>query len=322
MKTCRKCNIEYHQVSCPVCKKAYKEKYKKQSLENTKENTHNCILCGVEKLKGFDCKNCQKIKNPQKTTRKCKACDNLLKLNEICSCFNDRKIKQQEYQKNWREKNISKYTTIYYENSKPKKQEYFEKNPMRKFYKSKITEFMAYEELEWKYIHADKNCAYCNIKLSFSGLSQTSIDRFDSNISYTLDNIRFTCLFCNLAKSQTKFHIFEDFINALRGNETYISKYIQENIPWNKINNRHLEISIDWVKNQYKKQDGKCFYSDLNMIHLDIHYFPFKISIERLDSNKDHVPDNCVLVCLGMNLGKNNKSVQELLEHLKLIKNL
>jgi len=88
------------------------------------------------------------------------------------------------------------------------------------------------------------------------------------------------------------------------------------------INNRHLEISIDWVKNQYKKQDGKCFYSDLNMIHLDIHYFPFKISIERLDSNKDHVPDNCVLVCLGMNLGKNNKSVQELLEHLKLIKNL
>ena len=175
------------------------------------------------------------------------------------------------------------------------------------------------------------NCIYCNVKIykekSFRRLADFSIDRIDSSIKkHTIDNIVFSCVFCNGAKNCVDKKIYIDFINGLKGNTGYIEKYKNETDKrWvykctTNSRQKNTPLSSSWVRNQFKKQEGKCFYSSLKMITSEINRFPFKPSIERLDNSLPHTEENCVLVCLGINLGRNKSTLEELKKHLKLIK--
>ena len=44
--------------------------------------------------------------------------------------------------------------------------------------------------------------------------------------------------------------------------------------------------------------------------------FLFKPSLERVDCSKIYSRDNCVLVCLGTNLGRNDINLEEYLEYI------
>lgn len=80
------------------------------------------------------------------------------------------------------------------------------------------------------------------------------------------------------------------------------------------------QISSDFLLNLYKSQNGKCFYSNLEM-DLDLTRKNLKnISIDRVDSNIGYTPENVVLCCLGINLAKNSFSLNDFNLFLKELK--
>lgn len=58
------------------------------------------------------------------------------------------------------------------------------------------------------------------------------------------------------------------------------------------------EINQQDIEEQYNKQNGFCFYSGIKM---NFDKNDWKISIERLDTNKGYIKDNIVLICLEFN---------------------
>jgi hypothetical protein len=45
----------------------------------------------------------------------------------------------------------------------------------------------------------------------------------------------------------------------------------------------------------------------------------FQPSVERLDCNIGHTPENCVIVCLSLNYGRNNCNIDNFKSHLEKI---
>jgi hypothetical protein len=85
--------------------------------------------------------------------------------------------------------------------------------------------------------------------------------------------------------------------------------------------NRHkthqITVTIDYVRNLYDKQEGKCALSKVKMVHKrhDLR----AISIDRINSEKGYEEDNIQLVCKFINLGKWTHSNQEVIEFLSEI---
>ena len=95
---------------------------------------------------------------------------------------------------------------------------------------------------------------------------------------------------------------------------------------WKNAVNRHIsrksnshikcELTYDDVVQIYDNQNGKCYYTGLEMVLLGAKS-PYKISIDRIDSNKNYSVDNCVLCCQCINYAKNMYSVEEFRLFLK-----
>ncbi len=49
--------------------------------------------------------------------------------------------------------------------------------------------------------------------------------------------------------------------------------------------------------------------------------YMFQPSVERLDCNIGHTPENCVIVCLSLNYGRNNCNIDDFTSHLEKITN-
>ena len=44
------------------------------------------------------------------------------------------------------------------------------------------------------------------------------------------------------------------------------------------------------------------------------------MSLDRIDNSKDHLIDNCQLVCLAIQYGRNNKTVEEVKAYIEKIR--
>lgn len=71
------------------------------------------------------------------------------------------------------------------------------------------------------------------------------------------------------------------------------------------------DITVDFLKALYAKQDGKCFYSGISF---DVDSRSYTWSIDRTDSSKGYTQDNVVLVTHIVNCMKNDLPVAEFLE--------
>lgn len=80
----------------------------------------------------------------------------------------------------------------------------------------------------------------------------------------------------------------------------------------NEIVRRHnqtgIEVAIDegYILDMWNQQDGKCYWSGLQMSPSSINKYPFQPSIDRLDNSKGYIPNNVVLCCFSMNMGRNS----------------
>jgi hypothetical protein len=183
------------------------------------------------------------------------------------------------------------------------------------------------------FLHNKQNakCFYCKCNLNLENnnqkeLDQISIDRKNSSIGHIMGNSVLTCLFCNSTKTDRSVEEYKLFLKFVREPETIYEHIIVPHKTWitpifNNLKTKHPESDItrDWIQQQFDKQDGKCFYTGIKMIITKENRYLFKPSMERIDCSKPYNRENCVLVCLGTNLGRNDI---ELSEYLKFIETL
>lgn len=77
----------------------------------------------------------------------------------------------------------------------------------------------------------------------------------------------------------------------------------------------YLDVTIDeqYLMELYKKQDGRCYWSNYPLDPKDVFkkHCPKAISLDRLDDSKGYIPGNVVLTTRGENLGRKDCPVDE-----------
>ena len=85
-----------------------------------------------------------------------------------------------------------------------------------------------------------------------------------------------------------------------------------------KLTNVEFDLKKDDMFEIYEKQNGKCYYTNIEMIH-NIGKFDYNsISIDRLDPSKGYVKNNVVLCLFNVNSFKGGMSEIEFKEFLEL----
>ena len=185
------------------------------------------------------------------------------------------------------------------------------------------------------YEKQNKQCFYCtntlNVKnCNHKNLDQISIDRKDSNLGHIKNNCVLSCLFCNWSKHNNSVDTFKLFLEFIKNpNKKHTFDIENKNFNWiapifSRIKNIYPDTNItrEWIKEQFEEQKELCKYTDIPMIITETNRFIFQPSIERIDSTKKYTKDNCVLVTLGVNLGKNDFLVEDYLDYIKNLKSL
>ena len=74
------------------------------------------------------------------------------------------------------------------------------------------------------------------------------------------------------------------------------------------------ELTADDLRELYKKQNGKCYYTGIPMkLTADKYRDLFLMSIDRISSTEGYTKDNVVLCCWGMNVLKGPHTEKELM---------
>ena len=77
-----------------------------------------------------------------------------------------------------------------------------------------------------------------------------------------------------------------------------------------------IDISTEWIEEQFKKQKGKCFYSGLDMVICDTARGLRRPSLDKRDPSKGYTKDNTVLCCWAVNAAKGTRPEAELIAFL------
>ena len=81
-----------------------------------------------------------------------------------------------------------------------------------------------------------------------------------------------------------------------------------------------FDITKEFIKELYLKQDGKCAISKIPMTYIaGSGKHITNVSIDRIDSNKGYTKDNVQLVCSQVNMMKSDLTFDELLSFCKSI---
>ena len=76
-------------------------------------------------------------------------------------------------------------------------------------------------------------------------------------------------------------------------------------------------ITCQYVKDLWHKQEEKCCYSGIKMTYKTNNYNLF--SIDRIDSSRGYVVGNIALCCHGINLMKNDMDMEEFFNYCYMI---
>jgi hypothetical protein len=106
---------------------------------------------------------------------------------------------------------------------------------------------------------------------------------------------------------QNEYSSFKVFLNPSRAS---MKKHKNE-----------IDIDVEYLKQQWEKQNGLCPYTGLAMIlpknSADRTKSMKKASLDRIDSSKGYVKGNVEFVCMAINLAKRNYTKEEMVSFLK-----
>ena len=80
-----------------------------------------------------------------------------------------------------------------------------------------------------------------------------------------------------------------------------------------------VTIDEQWIRDQYAKQGGRCYWTDVKLIPSSEARNPFKPSLDRIDSTQPYSSDNTVIATLAANIGRNENSVDDWENFLRLV---
>jgi len=135
------------------------------------------------------------------------------------------------------------------------------------------------------YTITEKLCSDCNLN--------KTVDCFRKNITYK-DGYNNKCKKCEyeICTDSRKAYVFNNWAKLLFLGAKRHSKY-------------DFDIDEQFVSELYEKQNGKCFWFDVDLKPSNIAKYPWQPSLDRLDRNKGYTKDNVVLACYTANIGRN-----------------
>lgn len=71
-----------------------------------------------------------------------------------------------------------------------------------------------------------------------------------------------------------------------------------------------VAISTQWIREQFERQKGRCFYTGIPFQISKTKRWPWKPSLDRVDPTKAYTPDNVVLCLCAVNYMKNDYSLE------------
>lgn len=181
------------------------------------------------------------------------------------------------------------------------------------------------------------SCYHCQRNLDLEGLNiaqnpdKPSVERLNNDVGYTKANTVISCQFCNIARKRASLNNWKLVVELIfrQAHEVYTDMFTQyTDVKLGMIQfseTYYPNLSVYWVKEQWIRQRGLCYYSGLPMKPYTLERRktdPFLVNIECLDAfglrEAMHTPDNCVLVCAFMNHGRQAYPYDKWCEWLKL----
>lgn len=193
-----------------------------------------------------------------------------------------------------------------------------------------INEFL---EKDWSYSKIAKFFGVSNGQVSKFCKSRNLLSK-KTKRTLILQKLReegkFQCRVCNLIFNiddrviRYNDYICSDCVPADRlrhAKSLGLEQHISKKLLAAKIKCRHLNREFNLVKqdilNLWNKQNGKCYYSGLEMSVM--HDDPMIFSIDRIESSKGYTKDNIVLCCLTFNVMKLDFSKTDFIKYCKII---
>ena len=299
-------NLEYEYSKCEVCLKQDRiidNKKRKNALEirncenNLNSDFRTCTVClnTLEKI-NF-------IKNKKSVNELTLTCINCRKENS-----NQNSKRNKEHRKNFCRKSINIQYSEYVKNAK-----------------NRNIEFDITKE---QYINIINNpCKYCNTIDKDKGFN--GLDRLNSNLNYTINNVVSCCIMCNYMK---RIDLPEIFIKKVKNIIDYhkynknietISKSYNSKITLaqhfknyiNRAKKSNIEFTINFEEFKKIILDScyLCGKKSENNIHLN--------GIDRVNNKEGYILTNCKSCCRDCNFMKNDYNLYVFIEKLESIYN-
>tara|TARA_B100000989_G_C19500766_1_gene454165 strand:+ start:797 stop:1525 length:729 start_codon:yes stop_codon:yes gene_type:complete len=109
--------------------------------------------------------------------------------------------------------------------------------------------------------------------------------------------------------------------NSKRRRETYWYKWLIRSAKRKRVGKKIVPVSIDekWVLSQFQKQDGKCYWTGVELEITNFANHPLKPSLDRLEIKGDYSSTNTVLTALSVNIGRNDNNAIDFKKFIKKI---
>lgn len=97
---------------------------------------------------------------------------------------------------------------------------------------------------------------------------------------------------------------------------------LREHLTRVKKRNKHHDITLEDLLEQWSTQDGICVYSGVKLKHpKDGDSIMTTVSLDRIDSTKGYIKGNIQFISISCNYAKSNMTHEEMLTFCKLISN-
>jgi hypothetical protein len=124
----------------------------------------------------------------------------------------------------------------------------------------------------------------------------------------------------NITYIREKHKKYTDELKVLSGNNPQITfrQMLTSCKTRSKKYNRKCDIDLDYIQTLWDQQQGKCKLTDLPM-STQLGADGQRVSIDRIDSSKGYVKENCQLILSSVNIAKNNSPLDEFIKMCKAV---